>query len=240
MCLPGQAPPATAADAAAMAQAALGWLAAADPAALTTAEQADCLRALEQAGSMHTAARAHVLSVFPPRAGTRTRARHGEDLAAVADPDHRRRRGRGAGLGKAAGRAPRRARGARRRGDIRVVGAAGVRLVGPAARRQPGGRGYDLAECGCGRGGPAGPGRAGRGNAQPLRAPTVTATTGLMTGGCGWTDFPRGGEVRRRPDPGLYRRAGRCAGVAGQKAGPEDTRTKRQRYHDALEEPPGG
>jgi hypothetical protein len=69
MCLPGQAPPATAADAAAMAQAALGWLAAADPAALTTAEQADCLRALEQAGSMHTAARAHVLSVFAAQGG---------------------------------------------------------------------------------------------------------------------------------------------------------------------------
>jgi hypothetical protein len=60
MCLPGQPPPApaTAADAAAMAQAALGWLAAADAASLTTAEQADCLRALERAGSMHTAARA--------------------------------------------------------------------------------------------------------------------------------------------------------------------------------------
>jgi len=51
---------ATAADAAAMAQAALGWLAGADAASLTTAEQADCLRALERAESMHTAARARV------------------------------------------------------------------------------------------------------------------------------------------------------------------------------------
>ncbi len=69
MCLPGQAPPvpATAADAAAMAQAALSWLAAADPATLTPAEQADCLRALEQAGSMRTAARARVLAAFHAR-----------------------------------------------------------------------------------------------------------------------------------------------------------------------------
>ena len=69
MCLPGQAPPvpATAADAAAMAQAALSWLAAADPAILTPAEQADCLRALERAGSMHTAARARVLAAFHAR-----------------------------------------------------------------------------------------------------------------------------------------------------------------------------
>ena len=56
MCLPGQ-PPATAAGAADMAQAALGWLAGADVESLTTAEQADCLRALERAASVHTAAR---------------------------------------------------------------------------------------------------------------------------------------------------------------------------------------
>jgi hypothetical protein len=69
MCLTGQpparsAPPATAADAVAMAQAALAALAAVDAAALTAAEQADCLRALEQAESAHTAARARVLAAF--------------------------------------------------------------------------------------------------------------------------------------------------------------------------------
>ncbi len=62
MCSPGQPPePATAADAAAMAEAGLAYLAAADTASLTTAEQADCLRVLERAGSRHTAARARVL-----------------------------------------------------------------------------------------------------------------------------------------------------------------------------------
>jgi hypothetical protein len=40
------------------------WLARADPATLTTAEQADCLRGLEQAESAHTAARASVLAAF--------------------------------------------------------------------------------------------------------------------------------------------------------------------------------
>jgi hypothetical protein len=66
MCLPGQPPPApaTAADAAAMARAGLAWLAGADAASLTTAEQADTLRALEQAASLHTAAQARVLHAF--------------------------------------------------------------------------------------------------------------------------------------------------------------------------------
>jgi Domain of unknown function (DUF222) len=71
MCGPGQAPPApaTAADAVAMARAGLGWLAAADVASLTTAEQADCLRGLERVESALTAARARVLGAFHARAG---------------------------------------------------------------------------------------------------------------------------------------------------------------------------
>src|SRR5258708_18050808 len=71
MCLPSQPPPvpATAADAAAMARAALGWLAAADAASWTTAEQAECLRALERAAAVHTAARSRVLTAFTARGG---------------------------------------------------------------------------------------------------------------------------------------------------------------------------
>ena len=71
MCLAGQPPatPATAADAAAMARAALGWLATADVASLTTAEQADCLRALERIRSAHTAAHASVLAAFHAQDG---------------------------------------------------------------------------------------------------------------------------------------------------------------------------
>ena len=66
MCLPGQppAPPSCAADAVAMARAGLAWLAGADAASMPAAEQGDCLRALEQAEAVHTAARARVLAAF--------------------------------------------------------------------------------------------------------------------------------------------------------------------------------
>src|SRR5215470_1098796 len=72
MCLAGQPPaaPANAAEAMAMAQAGLGWLAEADAASLTTAEQADCLRSLERARSVHTAARSRVLAAFHAQDGS--------------------------------------------------------------------------------------------------------------------------------------------------------------------------
>ena len=71
MCLAGQVPaaPATTADAVAMAQAALSWLAETDVASLTTIEQADCLRGLERAASMHTAAQSRVLGAFHAQGG---------------------------------------------------------------------------------------------------------------------------------------------------------------------------
>jgi hypothetical protein len=71
MCLAGQLPaaPATVADAAVVARAALGWLATADVASLTTSEQADCLRALERVRSVHTAAQARVLAAFHAQDG---------------------------------------------------------------------------------------------------------------------------------------------------------------------------
>jgi hypothetical protein len=71
MCLADQAPaaPTTAAQAVAMVQAGLGWLATTDAAALPTAVQADCLRGLERAASMHTAARSRVLSAFHAQDG---------------------------------------------------------------------------------------------------------------------------------------------------------------------------
>ena len=66
MCLAGQAPaaPTTAAQAVAMVHAGLGWLATTDAASLPTAVQAETLRGLERATSMHTAARSRVLSAF--------------------------------------------------------------------------------------------------------------------------------------------------------------------------------
>jgi Domain of unknown function (DUF222)/HNH endonuclease len=64
-----QPAPACAADAVAMARAGLEWLADADAAGLTTAEQAGCLRALERTESSLTAARASVLSAFTAQGG---------------------------------------------------------------------------------------------------------------------------------------------------------------------------
>src|SRR5579875_1386766 len=71
MSLAGQVPaaPATAAEAVAMVAAGLGWLATTDVASLPTVEQAECLRGLERAASMHTAARSRVLGAFCAQAG---------------------------------------------------------------------------------------------------------------------------------------------------------------------------
>jgi hypothetical protein len=52
-----------------MARDGLGFLARADPAALTAAELAGCLRDLEHAESVHTAARARMLAAFTARSG---------------------------------------------------------------------------------------------------------------------------------------------------------------------------
>ncbi len=71
MCLPGEppAPPASAGEALSAISAGLDYLNAADVASLTTAEQAGCLRALEQAISKHTAARSRVLAAFHAQDG---------------------------------------------------------------------------------------------------------------------------------------------------------------------------
>lgn len=70
MCLPGRhLAPATAADAVAMARVGLAWLADADGSALTAAEQPDCLRELERVQSLHTAARSAVLTAFATSGG---------------------------------------------------------------------------------------------------------------------------------------------------------------------------
>ncbi len=70
MCVPGQpAEPSCAADAVAMARAALGWLAEADIASLPAALQADCLRGLGRITAVHTAACASALAAFTGQAG---------------------------------------------------------------------------------------------------------------------------------------------------------------------------
>jgi Domain of unknown function (DUF222)/HNH endonuclease len=61
--------PATAVQAAALARAGLAWLARCPAGSLTAGEQADCLRALEEAEAQLTAARARVLSAFAAQGG---------------------------------------------------------------------------------------------------------------------------------------------------------------------------
>jgi hypothetical protein len=71
MCSTGQplAEPASTGEALSAIRAGFSYLNRADAASLTTAEQAGCLRALGQAESMHTAARARVLYAFSAQAG---------------------------------------------------------------------------------------------------------------------------------------------------------------------------
>jgi Domain of unknown function (DUF222)/HNH endonuclease len=70
MCSPGQPPaPANAAEAIAMAEAGLGFLAEADATALTGAEQAEVLRGLERSRSRHATAQARTLAAFSASGG---------------------------------------------------------------------------------------------------------------------------------------------------------------------------
>jgi hypothetical protein len=71
MCLAGQVPaaPASAEQAVAMVTAGLGWLATTDTASLPTAVQAECLRGLERAAAIHTAARSRALAAFHAQRG---------------------------------------------------------------------------------------------------------------------------------------------------------------------------
>jgi hypothetical protein len=190
MCLPGQPPalPQTAAQAAAMATAALGWLAAADPAALTSGEQADCLRGLERAASMHTAARARVLAGFCAGGGYEGDG-HGSAKSWLRWQTR-------VTPGAAAG-----AMGWMRR--LSAHPAVRVALAGGGVCRSHG-RGRSVSGRTCCRGGTAPTparscwARRRAGRSWPTWAPWLTRCaagwrrripmmTGLMTGGCGWS-----------------------------------------------------
>jgi hypothetical protein len=61
--------PESAGEAMRMVLAGLGWLTAGDVASVPVSVQADCLRGLERAASMHAAARARVLAGFAAQRG---------------------------------------------------------------------------------------------------------------------------------------------------------------------------
>ena len=155
--------PASASEAIEMMHAGLGWLAAADAAALGAQTQAWCLRALEEAAAAGTAARASVLAAFTAGQGYCADA----DYSPRAWLMHKTGITRGAaaghpGVGAAPDRPSAGGGGAGRPGDVGILRPDHLRLDRQAARRSAG-RGRDPGDRGAGGDGPAGPGRAGRG-----------------------------------------------------------------------------
>ena len=224
-----------------MVRAGLGYLAAADATAMAAETQARCLRMLEQANSMGTAARASILGAFTAGQGY-SRGR-GLQPAGVADQPHAGHQGGRGGLhrvGPAGRSAPAGRGGAGGRGAVGVVRPDDLPVDGQAAGGLPGGRGRDLAGRGGRRRGPAGPGRAGRGDLRPVpaRGPGQQAGAGVRgpVGAAGdhvraAPGCCRGSSARSAP-----RSWARCWTRCRPRPGAEDTRTQAQRYHDALHE----
>jgi hypothetical protein len=239
MCEPGQPPvPATVAEAVAMAEAGLAHLAAADVASLPTAQQADCLRALERMESRHTAARAGVLSAFHAQCGFED-----DGLGSARTWLKWRTRVTGGAADGALGWVRRLSahpavRDAMASGEISQSwarqlctwsdllpedrrGEADAILLGAAAT------GADLRDLG--------------GLANELQrlcaAPDADGDDGFDDR---WlrlsTTFRGAGKLDGDLTAGCAAALGAVLDALGKKAGPEDTRTKRQRDHDALEE----
>ena len=102
---------ASASEAMEMAHAALGYLAAADATAMPAETQAWCLRMLEQAHAMGTAARTSVLAAFTAGQGySRGCGLQPAGVAGQPDQDHQGRRGRLHRVGPPGRRASRRSR----------------------------------------------------------------------------------------------------------------------------------
>ena len=238
MCLSGQLPrPDTVAEAMAVAEAGLARLAVTDVASLSAAEQADCLRALERMESRHTAARARVLAAFAARGGYeddghgtaktwltwQTRVTRGAAAGAVgwmrrlaAHPAVREALAAGE-LSESWARQicawsdllPETARGD---ADAILLGAAGS---------------ADLTDLG--------------GLAEEMRRrcarPDEDGDDGFSDRGVRLgTTFRGAGRLDGDLTPGCSAALSAVLESLGKKAGPEDTRTKRQRNHDALEE----
>ncbi len=238
MCLSGQLPrPDTVAEAMAMAEAGLARLAVTDVASLSAAEQADCLRALERMESRHTAARARVLAAFAAQGGYeddghgtaktwltwQTRVTRGAAAGAVgwmrrlaAHPAVREALAAGE-LSESWARQicawsdllPETARGD---ADAILLGAAGS---------------ADLTDLG--------------GLAEEMRRrcarPDEDGDDGFSDRGVRLgTTFRGAGRLDGGLTPGCSAALSAVLESLGKKAGPEDTRTKRQRNHDALEE----
>jgi len=245
VCVAGQQPrpaaaPRSAGEALAALRGALGYLATAEATALTTAERAECLRELERAESVRIAARSSVLSAFDESGGYRDdgqgsarswlrwRARI-TGAAAGAATGWARRLAAHPGVHAALGQGVVSLSWARAICDWSDLLPESLRSDADAILLAAAAAGAELADL--------------AGLAEEMRA--RTARPDRDDGGDGGF-----GDRSLRLDL-HYRGAGKLSGdltprcaaalravleALGKKAGPEDTRTRAQREHDALEE----
>ncbi len=239
MCLPGQLPePDTVAEAMAMAEAGLARLASADAASLTTAEQADCLRALERMESRHTAARAGVLRAFHARGGYeddghgaarswlkwQTRVTGGAAAGAIG---WMRRLSAHPAVGDALASAEISESWARQICEWTDLLPEAVRADADAILLGAAARGADLADLG--------------GLAEEIRRRCARPDTDKDDGFDDRalrlaTTFRGAGKLHGDLTPQCAAALAAVLEALGKRAGPEDLRTKWQRDHDALEE----
>ena len=232
--------PACAREALDMVRAGLGYLAAADATQLTAATQADCLRELEQADAVATAARAAVLAAFTAGQGYAGDA----EYSAVSWLMHRTGITRGAAVGHAAWAT-------RTRTHPRVVAALAAGRVSESAGRlicvwtsrlpekfraesdevllvaAAGGLGLEeLASLA------AQMYERARGELPDQDPDRDLADRALKLA----ATFGGAGVIHGDLTPGCAELVGRVLDALGARAGKDDDRTKDQRYHDALQE----
>lgn len=229
--------PANVRDALIMLEQALGYLAAADAAELTTSEQADSLRALERAGARHAAARARMLSAFTAGNGCQDDG-HGSARAWLRWQTRITRAAAAGAVGSARRLAAHTViAGALAEGELseswaRQICAWTERL--PEDTR----RDADAILVQAARSGADLPDLAGLAEEMYRRA------AGPDAAGDGFEDryfrlgltFRGAGRAEGDLTPGCAAALSTVLDALGRKAGPEDDRTVAQRRHDALQE----
>jgi len=231
--------PSTSAEALALVQAGLAWLAAADATDLTGAERADCLRGLAAAESVHLAATAGIVSAFDaaedyaddgqggPRAWLAWQTRVSRPAAATTMAWARRLAARPQ-VAEALAAAELSPSYARQIGDWLDALPADVQDAAEAILVQAAAGGADLHQLAT--------------LFQEIRARTARPDTDGDDDRFGrrWlrleTYFRDNGSLQGELTPPAAAALQAVLDALGAKAGPEDTRTREQRAHDALEE----
>jgi hypothetical protein len=231
--------PSTSAEALAFVRAGLDWLAAADAADLTGAERADCIRGLAAAESVHLAATARIVSAFDaaedyafdgqggPRAWLAWQTRVSRPAAATTMAWARRLAAR-RHVAEALAAGMLSPSYARQIGDWLDTLPADVQDAAEAILVQAAADGADLGQLAT--------------LFQEIRARTARPDSDGDDGRFGrrWlrleTYFRDNGSLQGELTPPAAAALQAVLDALGTKAGPEDTRTREQRAHDALEE----